>query len=296
MHKRVQQVLKIPFNLSVMWHSEFKSRSPSSLSPTTLNLTTTTITTFTPSFSSSSHLSPSPPYSPSPHFLSQHAFNGGDAQPDNSSKEDSSNTGDAGRQTGSGNEPSSPSEPYEDAIFNAADPSMDWRTFRAKLVASNQATKSVSAPTPAQEAAGLEIWQVRNAHWTRRCCENMLCILCVSILWPPICEPTAKSPGPAEIRGAGDMESKRGRERVHTEVPVCHESLDGGIETRHVCFSSTFHWRECDILVCLPLLHSILYSSPSTLPPSLPPSLPPPLALSLPPPPTHPPSLFLRTA
>ncbi|CAI5524025.1 unnamed protein product [Closterium sp. Naga37s-1] len=40
---------------------------------------------------------------------------------------------------------------------------MDWRTFRAKLVAGHEATRSVSAPSPAQEAVGLEIWQVRNS-------------------------------------------------------------------------------------------------------------------------------------
>ncbi|CAI5470769.1 unnamed protein product [Closterium sp. Yama58-4] len=49
----------------------------------------------------------------------------------------------------------------DDATSLAADAGgMDWRTFRAKLVAGHEATRSVSAPSPAQEAVGLEIWQV----------------------------------------------------------------------------------------------------------------------------------------
>lgn len=38
---------------------------------------------------------------------------------------------------------------------------MDWRTFRAKLVAGKQAVQSVSCPSERQQAVGLEIWQNR---------------------------------------------------------------------------------------------------------------------------------------
>ncbi|CAI7911455.1 unnamed protein product [Closterium sp. NIES-53] len=52
----------------------------------------------------------------------------------------------------------------DDAMSLAAEAGgMDWRTFRAKLVAGHEATRSVSAPSPAQEAVGLEIWQVGGA-------------------------------------------------------------------------------------------------------------------------------------
>lgn len=39
---------------------------------------------------------------------------------------------------------------------------MDWRTFRAKLVAQSQALRSVSGASQSQQTSvGLEIWQVR---------------------------------------------------------------------------------------------------------------------------------------
>ncbi|GJP62942.1 hypothetical protein CLOP_g20005 [Closterium sp. NIES-67] len=65
-------------------------------------------------------------------------------------------------QTSGGDSSSSSSGNEDDGMSMASEPgAMDWRTFRAKLVASNEATRSISSPSPAQEAVGLEIWQDR---------------------------------------------------------------------------------------------------------------------------------------
>lgn len=46
---------------------------------------------------------------------------------------------------------------------------MDWRTFRAKLVAQSQALRSVSGASQSQQSSvGLEIWQVRGLGTTFR--------------------------------------------------------------------------------------------------------------------------------